>query len=823
MITGNDKYGFSFRSGLLCVLAIAVCLPAGLALFPDGMTPVSCRSFLAPSRLSDVFGVEFMAFSDGEYRPLPFFLLSILNGVIPAGWYAVWRTVFVALYAFETVLAYAILSRLFDDRAAFIGAAAFTLNPFAVFAANHPEYFHFLLGGTLTLAALRFCLVRKPSRGIALAAVVVAGALSTPLAFALPPFLYLLIVWRGSNTRVALRLLAATFVGLAVAGGLAYTAGASFESSGLTDPGREVGLAKTALSALTWLSVPLLAAKLVCLTRQTGVVLFRAGITCVLWAGIVFLAVHSVAVARALSGFENWMKFEIGREPDNVLNRIRLGRFYLATGRRDMGIGELFGNRRIFDIGRSSVAMAGYYAARGDTVGQSIHVREALFRDWRYDFDTSGERYCAYRNNRGAVAEGDVFLDHVLKVVPHDPDEASALAGALAEHGMGERASRVARLVLILNPRDAVAADILRVRVPDTPWDRRCVPDWVVFAGAVRQNYRLTRDEIVVSARINEFDPVMQINSVTYLLSEKFLYEARTRAKLAAEGMPGWAAAWAVMANVFAMHEYSDDTQRALAEARRTVGKDPAALYILALAELMSPEANSAPATFARSIRNGFGVSALAHFRYGVALAKNMRYEEAVRELKKAQSLSPDDLEIDLEIAYIYERLKKYALTIPHWQRIVAAHPEDAQAVYKLGEAMIFTGDYAGAHAVLDKSLREYFHPETMRVFALLLAAAPDDALRDGETAVALAHQAIRGISNKTPPLRYLHALAAAQAEVGAFETAIAYTRDAIKLATEHRLDADKKILIKMLNLYLNMQPCRLEPGTDEFLMPPER
>jgi Flp pilus assembly protein TadD len=71
--------------------------------------------------------------------------------------------------------------------------------------------------------------------------------------------------------------------------------------------------------------------------------------------------------------------------------------------------------------------------------------------------------------------------------------------------------------------------------------------------------------------------------------------------------------------------------------------------------------------------------------------------------------------------------------------------------------------------------------PEAMSNLAWLLATAADGSLRNGTEAVQLAEQACRLTSYRQP--RMIGALAAAYAEAGRFDKAVAMARKAIELA----------------------------------------
>jgi serine/threonine protein kinase len=87
---------------------------------------------------------------------------------------------------------------------------------------------------------------------------------------------------------------------------------------------------------------------------------------------------------------------------------------------------------------------------------------------------------------------------------------------------------------------------------------------------------------------------------------------------------------------------------------------------------------------------------------------------------------------------------------------------------------------------------------------AWLLATSPDAQLRDGSNAVVFAGQAVAATHRQNP--EYLATLAAAYAESGQFDKAIAVQNEAITLTT----DVYRKTALKVhLKLYQSGRPCR--------------
>lgn len=136
-----------------------------------------------------------------------------------------------------------------------------------------------------------------------------------------------------------------------------------------------------------------------------------------------------------------------------------------------------------------------------------------------------------------------------------------------------------------------------------------------------------------------------------------------------------------------------------------------------------------------------------AHKFYGIALAGQGQFERAVLHLREALRSRPD-VEAHLQMADVYRGLGKPERAIAHCR---AALKLDADA------------------------------PEALNNLAWLLATAEDPALRNGAQAVQLAERACARTGFKDA--RYLGTLAAAYAEAGRFDDAIAAAEKALDRA----------------------------------------
>ena len=87
---------------------------------------------------------------------------------------------------------------------------------------------------------------------------------------------------------------------------------------------------------------------------------------------------------------------------------------------------------------------------------------------------------------------------------------------------------------------------------------------------------------------------------------------------------------------------------------------------------------------------------------------------------------------------------------------------------------------------------------------ARLQAACPYSSVRDGQSAINFAEKAVAATKRKNP--NCLDTLAAAYAEAGQFEKAVAVQKEAIAL---NQIGALKEELATHLKLYKSNSPCR--------------
>lgn len=143
-----------------------------------------------------------------------------------------------------------------------------------------------------------------------------------------------------------------------------------------------------------------------------------------------------------------------------------------------------------------------------------------------------------------------------------------------------------------------------------------------------------------------------------------------------------------------------------------------------------------------------------------------------------------------------------------HFRDAIRYAPNHVLAWCNLGMLLERKGRWAEAAECYRDGLKEL--PEDLRLAssaAWLMATCPQPELRNGARAVALAERASQGAGKRDFVL--LEALAAAYAETGQFDRAVATQQDAIQLTVPGVSPKDKELMSARLNLYQLKRPFR--------------
>jgi len=199
--------------------------------------------------------------------------------------------------------------------------------------------------------------------------------------------------------------------------------------------------------------------------------------------------------------------------------------------------------------------------------------------------------------------------------------------------------------------------------------------------------------------------------------------------------------------------------------------------------------------------------SALAHYNLALALVRNNQVDEAISQYQEAIRLKPDDADTHIDLGAVLLNKGEIDEAISQYQEAIRLKPDEAAMHNKLGialakknqideaivqfrEAIHLKPDYADAQSNLAKALELKnklnvlaSDPAVLNNLAWELATSPDARIREGSRAVKLAEEACELTHYQQTIM--IGTLAAAYAEAGRFDEAIATGQKACTLAAE--------------------------------------
>ena len=202
----------------------------------------------------------------------------------------------------------------------------------------------------------------------------------------------------------------------------------------------------------------------------------------------------------------------------------------------------------------------------------------------------------------------------------------------------------------------------------------------------------------------------------------------------------------------------------------------------------------------------------LAQYSLGVLLQADGRHRDAITHFSTALKAKPDYTEARLRLANSLRRTGRAQESLGHYEKVLAEDAGNTEARFGYAVALVQLRRYDEARTSLAEAVKSY-PDQTVFAHGLarLLAAAPDDRVRDGAQSLALV-QELLGKEQRTPDLG--ETMAMALAELGRYDEAVRVQRDLIAGAEQRALHDATRRLAANLALYERRQPCRT-PWTD--------
>ena len=208
---------------------------------------------------------------------------------------------------------------------------------------------------------------------------------------------------------------------------------------------------------------------------------------------------------------------------------------------------------------------------------------------------------------------------------------------------------------------------------------------------------------------------------------------------------------------------------------------DPTLRHRLGVALSMAGDTRGAVAQFesALAVAPDF---ADAHFSLGELLARDGRYGEAIARYEAAVRSRPSYVDARMALADTLSLAGRLTEAEAEFARVVEIDPASDQAWMGRGVALIQLGRHREARDWLGRA--QLVHPGHTLLTNLLvrvLAAAPDAAVRDGERALALMNERLRGDTS----IETYETMAMVYAEMERYDESVTWQRRAIAAAQQ--------------------------------------
>jgi tetratricopeptide (TPR) repeat protein len=180
------------------------------------------------------------------------------------------------------------------------------------------------------------------------------------------------------------------------------------------------------------------------------------------------------------------------------------------------------------------------------------------------------------------------------------------------------------------------------------------------------------------------------------------------------------------------------------------------------------------------------------------------KFNVAISDLNEIKNSNPDDPSVLLQLGMLYSASKQLHEAVETFSKLIQVDSKNVLAYQGRADTYIRMGKHAEAIKDYDVVLQhEPKNSHVLNNLAWLLATSPDEKLRNGKRAIELATEGCKVTEYKQPHI--LSTLAAGYAEIGDFDTAIAWSKKAVELGDGEL----KENLEKELESYQAKKPWR--------------
>jgi len=252
----------------------------------------------------------------------------------------------------------------------------------------------------------------------------------------------------------------------------------------------------------------------------------------------------------------------------------------------------------------------------------------------------------------------------------------------------------------------------------------------------------------------------------------------------------------------------------AVADLRTASELDPSNAFTrlnLGTSLYMTGDAAGALEQFQAAVRLSPGLSK-AHYGIGVLMGERRQDREAIDAFSRAVQADPGNMEARLALGDALRRTGRVQESLAPYAEVIKANPSASQAAFGYAMALVRLRRYPEARDRLNEGAKVFpDQPGFAHALARLLAAAPDDRVRDGARAMTI----MTGLTKTQQSLGTAETMAMVLAELGRFDEAVTWQQNAIAAASQSgRADIVAR-LTRNLALYQRREPCRI-PWPDD-------
>ena len=209
---------------------------------------------------------------------------------------------------------------------------------------------------------------------------------------------------------------------------------------------------------------------------------------------------------------------------------------------------------------------------------------------------------------------------------------------------------------------------------------------------------------------------------------------------------------------------------------------------------------------------------AKAHYGVGIVMEAAGRDREAIEAFSASVRSDPAVLEAQMSLADALRRSGRMEESLPHYAEVIKASPAVSQARFGYAMALVRLRRFQEARDRLADAAKTFpDQPGLSHALARLLAAAPNPRARDGQRAMAI----MQGLLKVQRTLELRQTMAMTLAELGEYEEAANWQREAITAARQSGREDLMPRLQDNLTLYENRQPCRTPWPDDDPVFHP--